>query len=367
MANESTPPFVDGLTLSRQFFEDEVQPILSSHFPRLGYAAALIGPGSEVLGFDTPISTDHHWGPRLMIFVSDDDLGNVGPEVICLLSRELPHTFMGYPTNFGPPDEIGVRLLQPLSSGPVSHRVDVISVESWCSDYLDWGPTEPPTVTQWLTFPQHRLRASTAGAVFHDERGELTTARATLSWYPHDIWLYLLAAQWNRIAEEEAFMARCGDVGDDLGSTLVAARQARELMHLCFLMEKQYPPYAKWFGRAFGDLTIAAGLQPDLQSAIRSPDWLDRETALSRAYERIATFHNSLSLTDPLETAVRNYHGRPYLVLDAGRFATALRQQIRDEVINRLPDRFGALNSVVGSTDLLETADLRRRLRRIYD
>jgi hypothetical protein len=52
-------------------------------------------------------------------------------------------------------------------------------------------------------------------------------------------------------------MARCGDVGDELGSRLVAARLIEELMRLCFLMEKQYWPYAKWFGTAFSKLACA--------------------------------------------------------------------------------------------------------------
>jgi hypothetical protein len=46
-------------------------------------------------------------------------------------------------------------------------------------------------------------------------------------------------------------MARCGDVGDELGSRLVAARLIEELM------QKQYWPYAKWFGTAFSKLACA--------------------------------------------------------------------------------------------------------------
>lgn len=33
--------------------EEQVNPLLEEAFPALPYAAALIGPGSEVLGFDT--------------------------------------------------------------------------------------------------------------------------------------------------------------------------------------------------------------------------------------------------------------------------------------------------------------------------
>jgi len=68
-----------------------------------------------------------------------------------------------------------------------------------------------------LGFTEQRLLAFTAGAVFHDGPGALTAARSSLSWYPLDIWLYRLACQWRRIAEEQAFVGRAGQVGDDLG------------------------------------------------------------------------------------------------------------------------------------------------------
>ena len=47
-----------GLDLSRRFFETIVQPIVASAMPGLLYAAARIGDGSEVLGFDTEMSAD---------------------------------------------------------------------------------------------------------------------------------------------------------------------------------------------------------------------------------------------------------------------------------------------------------------------
>ena len=39
------PTFVAGLELNRRFYEQVVYPILNASFPRLPYAAALIGPG----------------------------------------------------------------------------------------------------------------------------------------------------------------------------------------------------------------------------------------------------------------------------------------------------------------------------------
>lgn len=63
------PPFIKGLQLSELFFEESVRPILVLHFPDLIYSAALPGRGSEVMGFETPQSMDHNWGPGLMLFL----------------------------------------------------------------------------------------------------------------------------------------------------------------------------------------------------------------------------------------------------------------------------------------------------------
>jgi hypothetical protein len=359
--------FVPGLTLSRRFFAEAVEPIIARAYPRLEYAAALIGPGSEVLGFDTEISTDHHWGPRVILFLSEGDLDAHGSAIDRQLSDELPYTFLGYPTNYGPPDEIGVRLLQPIESGPVAHRVELTTLRRWFANYLGWDTTDAPGVIDWLTFPQHRLRAVTTGAIFRDDTGALTAVRKTLAWYPDDVWLYLLAAQWQRIAEEEAFMARCGDVGDELGSTLVAARLVKDLMRLCFLMERQYAPYAKWFGSAFRQLAVGQALEPVLMQAVRADSWKNRQEALAVVYRAVAARHNAHGITDPLDPEVRPYYGRPYLVIGADRFADAIEARITDPDVRRLPRRLGSLNQVVDSTDKLEAADNRDRLRRLYE
>ena len=60
--------------------------------------------------------------------------------------------------------------------------------------------------------PQQRLLEITRGAVFHDPRGELAAVRDALAWYPDDVWYYVLACQWHRIGEEEAFVGRCAEL-----------------------------------------------------------------------------------------------------------------------------------------------------------
>lgn len=51
--------FIPGLELSRLFYLEAVKPILDTDFSDLQYGSALIGSGSEILGFDTEMSADH--------------------------------------------------------------------------------------------------------------------------------------------------------------------------------------------------------------------------------------------------------------------------------------------------------------------
>jgi hypothetical protein len=48
--------------------------------------------------------------------------------------------------------------------------------------------------------------------------------RGRLAWYPDDVWRHVLACQWKRISQEEAFVGRCGEVGDD-GRRVTRARR----------------------------------------------------------------------------------------------------------------------------------------------
>jgi len=341
------PTFVPGLQLAREFYVGEVRPLLEDQFPGLRYAAALIGQGSEVASFDTERSTDHDWGPRLQVFLSDSDAGRHAAAITETLASRLPETFRGYPVTF------------PVTREPdaaARHRVEVTGLDGWLGFWLGFDPREAVTVADWLAVPAQRLAEFTTGEVFHDEPGDLTRARAALTWYPRDLHLHLLASQWQRIGQEEAFPGRCAEVGDDLGSSIVTARLARDLMRLVLLMHRRYPPYSKWLGTAFARLPATAGMAASLTAAISADGWPNRERHLRGACESAAALHNQLGLTPPLDTRARRYHGRPYKVIGAARFTAALRDAITDPQVRQLP-LTGAIDQFVDSTDAIGNLD----------
>jgi hypothetical protein len=360
------PNFIPGLKLGELFYHEAVKPVLDAEFPGLSYTAALIGSGSEILGFDTEMSSDHHWGPRAMLFLSEADFAQRRDTIHATFGHKLPYAFRGYSTNFTPPNpnDNNVQNLQEIETGPINHRVEIMTIRQFFSAYLDFDPYDEIDDADWLTFPEQKLRTVTGGAVYHDDLG-LGDIRAKLAYYPRDVWLYLLAASWTRITQEEHFVGRTGYVGDDLGSGIIAARLVRDLMRLCFLMERQYAPYSKWFGTAFARLDCANEMMPILTNVLRAESWQERETHLSQAYHLAAEKHNKLGITAPLPTTVSPFFGRPFQVIHGADFASAIKAQIQDEALKSLPD-IGGVDQFSDSTDLLEQSRLRQRLKSLY-
>jgi hypothetical protein len=217
----------------------------------------------------------------------------------------------------------------------------------------------------WLITPQQRLLGVVAGAVYADDAGALHRVRRSLAWYPDEIWRWLLASQWHRLAQEEAFVARTAEVGDETGSAVTAARLVRDMMRLALLLERRYAPYQKWLGTAFARGRHDDRLPEHVRGALHARDAAAREAALGQAYEDLASRHNRAALTPPLDASPRGYHGRPARVLMADRFADALLDTVTDPALRALPP-IGGIDQVLDSTDVLEAPQRYRRLGALY-
>jgi hypothetical protein len=354
--------FTNGLTLNQLFYEEIVAPLLKSHFPELPYSAALIGWGSDVLGYDDLQSTDHNWGVRFQLFLAEQDFEQHRNLINGLLDQHLPTEFRGYPTAF----EIVGNADQLREPGSLKHNIEVETTGAYFRRYLGCDPYGELKAADWLTFSEHKLLAVTSGIVFHDGLNELEAIRRQFRYYPKDIWLYILAAQWEKISEEHAFVGRCGYVGDELGSMLIAARQVRNLMKLCFLMERRYAPYSKWFGTAFNQLDSAKELHPVFMQVLQATNWKTRQEFLAQAYEIAARMHNALGITIPLKEQAAPYFGRPYLVIGDERYVGELRNLITGDEVKNLRHNLGSVNQFVDSDDKLNDLVLGGELKELY-
>ena len=348
--------FVPGLELSRRFYEELVRPILADHFPNLPYAAARIGWGSEVLGFDTPMSMDHDWSPTVMIFVRSED-ADYRDQIRAVCAAQLPDDFLGFPLN-----------KSSDSYDPRHYAVFAATARQFIYHHIEWDIQQPFTTSDWLSLSSQFLAELTAGAVFHDAVGEIGRIRQQLAWYPDPVWRYLMAASWERIGQENHLMGRAGIVGDELGSSLIAARLVRDIMYLCFLMERRYAPYPKWFGSAFQQLTCAEELSPLLWRIQRAETWQQREAALCDVYLALGKRHNELAITESIEVKVSQFHDRPFTVIDVEPYQTALMVDLDSAKFPSLHGQeiIGNIDHWSDSTSLKSNMMWRAKIRNIY-
>lgn len=164
-------------------------------------------------------------------------------------------------------------------------------------------------------------------------------------------------------------MGRAGLVGDEIGSALIGARLVRDVMRLCFLMERTYAPYPKWFGTAFQQLRCAPALSPCLTAALHARTWQAREAELVPAYAHLGRMHNALHLTEPMPEQSRPFYGRPFQVMALHGFADRLLAKIADPALQSIVWRppIGNIDLVSDNTDLLEKPEWGMALRTLYE
>jgi hypothetical protein len=330
--------FMPGRELSRRFYFEAVRPLLPSDLP---HSAALIGAGSEVLGFDTPMSMDHDWGARVQLFVGEE-IPRLEMEAI---AAKMPARFLDFPA-----------------------WIQISPLRNFLFDTLGFDPRVGIAPADWLSVPEQKWLSLTAGEVFHDALG-LGPLRERLHYYPVDVWLYQMAAVWSRIGEEEHLVGRAGYAGDELGASLIAARLVRDMMRLAFLFERQYAPYPKWFGSAFNRLTCATELRPKLEAVLKADGWQDRDARLVEAYRVVARLQNATGVTPVRDPEPAPFFGRPFHVIEhhAG-FASSLRERIEDPDVRAIAARraIGGVDVFSDSTDLLADARWYPEVRGFY-
>ena len=351
---EPRPPFIPGLELAEGFFSELVHPVLETHIPDMRFSAAVLGGGSDVLGFDTEMSADHDWGPRVMLFIKQDGFEKRTQTIRTLAMEHLPLMYKGYPVRIYSPQvrDPGRRMRQRPNDPGLEPRIEIYTIHGFFQKQLGVDLDKPLVAADWLTMTHNRLRSIVEGRVFRDDLG-LQAVRDRFTWYPQDVWLYVLASCWLRIYEDETLTGRAGSAGDDLGSAVIAWRLIRDMMRLAFLMERSYPPYPKWLGSAFAQLQCAPELLPLLERVGAASDWRERDGALADACRNLAEMHNALELTPPVPCEPTRCSERPFTVSGAGTIAEALRKEIRDPSVKAIADRW-----MIGSIDLFNDSHM---------
>lgn len=259
-----------GIEIAEKFYEEFGRPMLSEQFPDLltKIAVGLVGSGSECLGFDDEISTDHDFEPGFCIFIPGEDI--VDRKTAFQLERAysgLPKEFMG---------------LKRSNLSPVGgNRHGVIRIDEFfigkvgCSD----GRL---TSRDWLTIPESYLLEATNGKIFFDGYGEFSRIRASLSDMPEDVRLKRLAGNLITMAQAGQYnYSRCLSHDETGAAQLAVCEFVKGAMAVIFLLNKKYQPYYKWSFRAMRQLDKFSALADTLEFLLMSEN--DEETSKTKA------------------------------------------------------------------------------------
>jgi hypothetical protein len=344
-----------GTELGAAFHRDVVGPLIGRELPRLRYAAARLGSGSDVLGLDDAMSRDHDWGLRLTVLVDEADRAAVRP-VTELLARGLPDQFRGRPARFATTWDTAV-----------THRAEVATVTDFAVSRLGVNPLAGPaglSSLDWLVLTGQSVLEVIAGPVYADSTTELGILRRRLAWYPADVERYVLACGWQRLCQRMPFVGRTADTGQPLQSRLLSAGLASDLISLAFLLHRRWEPYEKWREALFARLPCAADLAGPLATAVGAAGWAEREAALAAAIEVLAGVQRRAGLPTPA-AAVQGFFDRPYrTVPDA--LSELLLAGISDPALAGLSVLGGSVGQWADSVDVLADPSRRADLAAVY-
>ena len=333
-----TPAFINGLELSEIFFREQVEPLVREFFPSTKIAAGRLDYGSDVLGYDTELSRDHAWGPQVTLYLTDDDLVAVKDNIDSLLQAKLPLVCREYPTRM-----TRDWVWKPTPDGSGHHRVRIESTRSFFEKELGYVPSAEMSPADWLAFPAQKLRVLASGKIFVDDDGELSRSRENVIWYPRDIWLHVMACQWQKLSERAPFAGRCAHVGDMWGALSNAMETIDVLAHTIHLLDKRYPPYRKWLGTSLKELPIGSQLIEVSERIRLASSWSDMESRIIEAYQLVANYHNSLDDLPRINVEVINFHSRPYKMIDIESIVRNLKTAIGDSAVRDLSLAKGAV------------------------
>ncbi len=230
---------MNGLELSRAFYESYGAPLLHEQFPEQEglVAVGLLGSGSECLGFDDEVSQDHDFEPGFCLLLPGEDV--IDRRTAFLLERayaKLPKAFMGFKRS----------AVAPVGGA----RHGVLRTADFFTEKVG-APDGILTMDQWLKLPQQALLEATAGEIFRDDLGEVTAIRTTLSAMPEDVRRKRLAGHLLVMAQAGQYnYLRCLKHGEPAAGQLAVNEFVKSCIEVVFLLNKAYAPYYKWSFRA---------------------------------------------------------------------------------------------------------------------
>jgi len=323
--------FIKGLELNKGFYLDIVKPLLDKKYPDLIYSAALMGYGSDVLGYDTEVSMDHNWGPRLQLFLDNYDIYNELNEYLCY---ELPFQYKNFSTNYSEINYHGILFMEHTEKHPVNHLIKISTFE----DFLKWysiNKITKFTYHDWLSFSDQKLLEVTSGLVFYDGLNKINNTREELKFYPPDICKLRMAVLWGYIWNKKRFIKRSMEINDFIGLKINVDLIVKHIIKILFYTEEKYIPYSKWLGHAFKELIIYNEVNEILINLLKENIIGRIDEYLTILIEKVIGINNKNNKLPYLDITKFNLD-RPHKEMSLEHFTEGIMNSIEDKEVKNM-------------------------------
>lgn len=229
------------IELSEKLFFEKFIPKIKDEFPDVLplISAGLVGEGSECFGYDDELSKDHDWGIGFCVWIKD--------ELLPIHEKQINKIYDALPDTF---EDVHVK--------KNDKRARLYGVEEFYKSILgDVGSLNDNSC--WFLFNEASLACATNGKIFKDDQDLLFSSKREFfkSLYSDDVVKYKMAAS----------CARAGQIGqynylrnlerkDIVSLQTMKGKFYEEIMHIIFLMNKEYMPYYKWAARKLKELPL---------------------------------------------------------------------------------------------------------------
>lgn len=222
-----------GLELSRAYYETYGKPMIAEKFGEYAdrIAVGLCGEGSECLGYDDALSTDHDFGPGFCLWLTKKDYKKIGRKLQEAYD-ELPKEFMGFAAR--------------NTTGKSGKRVGVLEIGQFFENITGFAKA-PKKDDEWLAISHELLRTATNGSVFSDPLGKFTKRRKAFMDEPESVRLKRLWSSLGKMGQAGQYNFPRAKRRNDIGAMYFSLSEfVNAAVETAYLLNDIYMPFYKW-------------------------------------------------------------------------------------------------------------------------
>lgn len=249
----------------------QIRSFLQKEIPELDsrICLALVGAGSECLGYDDSISADHDNNTRCLVLLDNIDF----KKYQALLKKLFKEKFL-------------------------NTQIDIQNIYAFYTYYTSY-PEGPQNIEEFFHVPEEYLCSATNGEVFYDGLGLFSQIRnQLLQYYPDDFRYKKLSFHLNYIAQSGQYnYPRILQRKDYVAAELALAEYMKHYISVIYLLNSQYMPFYKWANKGLEKLSILGKETQESLSKLILTDFNGRISIIEDMVQALIVQLHQLELT----------------------------------------------------------------------